>query len=493
MDRWLAFTCSTWLRYLNYLCVLGLDLKTSDTLGYTSGYLAVLVPWLATKASSVLVAVLASLVVVVHAPFLMLGSLGSFSVFLVIFYEQDWNPQVDKQALQRAHRIGQMNHVMSINLVTGHTVEEVIMRRADKKLQLSHNVVGEDLMDQEGKEFGGAAAGDLRSAIFGLHMFDPTDTNIEQPDEINVSELNAMAEKVLALRYKQQSAKDDTEFEINPMDQLTGHDFVKKDPTYVAYAGFNEASYLSWIEKFKEALQSNNSPTLDLENRRNLLEVQQRAEAARKKAEEKKLFKWEALGYHSLSVKDPIVPLNEDIMSDSGSVQFVYGDCTHPSKICPADPAIIFSCVDDSGYWGHGGMFDALARLSESVPSAYHLASEFKDLHLGDLHLIEIKGLGVAARHADALYVLHEILEFCGVKVRDEGFTAMLCLSQIELSWAKDRDEQTKSGDPPQWVALSIVQSYNPKRKIPRSSISIPHLERCLSKAAFSAVQNSGI
>lgn len=43
----------------------------------------------------------------------------------VIFYEQDWNPQVDRQALQRAHRIGQMNHVLTINLVTGRTIEEV--------------------------------------------------------------------------------------------------------------------------------------------------------------------------------------------------------------------------------------------------------------------------------------------------------------------------------------------------------------------------------
>lgn len=43
----------------------------------------------------------------------------------VIFYEQDWNPQVDKQALQRAHRIGQISHVLSINLVSEHTVEEV--------------------------------------------------------------------------------------------------------------------------------------------------------------------------------------------------------------------------------------------------------------------------------------------------------------------------------------------------------------------------------
>ena len=50
----------------------------------------------------------------------------------------------------------------------------------------------------------------------------------------------------------------------------------------------------------------------------------------------------------------------------------------------------IHSCVDDSGSWGHGGMFDALAKLSDSIPSAYERASEFRDLHLGDLHLIKL-------------------------------------------------------------------------------------------------------
>ncbi|XP_028120798.1 probable helicase CHR10 [Camellia sinensis] len=365
----------------------------------------------------------------------------------VIFYEQDWNPQVDKQALQRAHRIGQINHVLCINLVTGQTVEEVILRRAEKKLQLSHNVVGEDLMDHEGKETTGAEAGDLRSVIFGLNLLDPTEMSNEQPDQLNMSELHVMVEKVIALRYKQQSDKDDRKFEVNPMDLLNGHDLVKKDPTSVAYPGFDEASYLSWVEKFKEASESRDSPVLELGNRRNLPEEkQQRAEAARKNAEEKKVSKWEALGYHSLSVNDPICPPNGDMMSDSGSVHFVYGDCTRPSKICPSDPAIIFSCVDDSGNWGNGGMFDALEKLSASVSSAYHRASEFKDLHLGDLHLIEIE---------------------------------------------EDHDEQTNYGNAPQWVALAVVQSYNPKRKVPRSNISIPDLERCLLKASFSAAQNS--
>lgn len=45
----------------------------------------------------------------------------------------------------------------------------------------------------------------------------------------------------------------------------------------------------------------------------------------------------------------------------------------------------------------------------------------------------------------------------------------------------------------PMWVALAVVQSYNPRRKVPRSSISMSDLEGCLSKASFAAAQNSGI
>ena len=45
----------------------------------------------------------------------------------VIFYEQDWNPQADKQAVQRAHRIGQVNPVLAINLVAEDTIDEVLL------------------------------------------------------------------------------------------------------------------------------------------------------------------------------------------------------------------------------------------------------------------------------------------------------------------------------------------------------------------------------
>lgn len=39
-------------------------------------------------------------------------------------------------------------------------------------------------------------------------------------------------------------------------------------------------------------------------------------------------------------------------------------------------------------------------------------------------------------------------------------------------------------------MALAVVQSYNSRRKVPRSDISIEDLEKGLSKASLSASQN---
>lgn len=219
---------------------------------------------------------------------------------------------------------------------------QVIMRRAERKLQLSHNVVGDQVMEQEGKENAGAEMGDLRSIIFGLHMFDPTEINNEKVDELKTSELSAMAEKVIAVRHKQTLGK----FEINAGDLMDGHDVIMKgSSSFCVDPGLDEASYLSWVEKFKAASQSGDNQIMELERRRNFPEDRHlKVEAAKKKAEEKKKTRWEAHGYHSLSVQDPL-PVDGDMMSDSGSVLFVYGDCTDPSKVCLSEPAVIFRLV----------------------------------------------------------------------------------------------------------------------------------------------------
>ncbi|KAF7305235.1 SNF2 family DNA-dependent ATPase [Mycena chlorophos] len=59
----------------------------------------------------------------------------------VIFYDQDWNPQMDIQAQDRAHRIGQTKPVLIFRLVTAHTVEEKIMQRAGEKRKLEALVI----------------------------------------------------------------------------------------------------------------------------------------------------------------------------------------------------------------------------------------------------------------------------------------------------------------------------------------------------------------
>lgn len=219
------------------------------------------------------------------------------------------------------------------------------MRRAERKLQLSQKVVGEDYIDQEAEETAANETSDLRSIIFGLHIFDQGQIDSEKSGEFEVSNVSAMAEKVIALRHKNLSNKDDERFLVNPMTLSNGCDLsIREGTTSINFdPGLDEVSYRSWIEKFKEASHSGANQIMELENQKALSRDKSlKLEAVKKKAEEKKLAKWEALGYHSLSVEDPILPLDSDLISDAGSVYFVYGDCTHPSMNCLSEPTIIF-------------------------------------------------------------------------------------------------------------------------------------------------------
>jgi len=60
---------------------------------------------------------------------------------VVIIFDSDWNPQVDLQAIDRAHRIGQKKQVIIYRLVTEGTVEEKIVERAARKLKVDHLIM----------------------------------------------------------------------------------------------------------------------------------------------------------------------------------------------------------------------------------------------------------------------------------------------------------------------------------------------------------------
>jgi helicase SWR1 len=61
----------------------------------------------------------------------------------VIFYDLDWNPAMDKQCQDRCHRIGQTRDVHIYRLVSEHTIEANILKKANQKQMLDDVVIQE--------------------------------------------------------------------------------------------------------------------------------------------------------------------------------------------------------------------------------------------------------------------------------------------------------------------------------------------------------------
>ncbi|KAF2095126.1 hypothetical protein NA57DRAFT_44988, partial [Rhizodiscina lignyota] len=73
----------------------------------------------------------------------------------VIFYDSDWNPTIDSQAMDRAHRLGQTKQVTVYRLITRGTIEERIRKRALQKEEVQRVVIS------------GQAGGEGRQVEFG--------------------------------------------------------------------------------------------------------------------------------------------------------------------------------------------------------------------------------------------------------------------------------------------------------------------------------------
>ena len=62
----------------------------------------------------------------------------------VIHFDPWWNPAVEAQATDRAHRIGQRRVVTSIKLIARDTVEERVLRMQEKKRELLEGALDAD-------------------------------------------------------------------------------------------------------------------------------------------------------------------------------------------------------------------------------------------------------------------------------------------------------------------------------------------------------------
>jgi SWI/SNF-related matrix-associated actin-dependent regulator of chromatin subfamily A member 5 len=92
------------------------------------------------------------------------GGLGInlYTADVVVLYDSDWNPQMDLQAMDRAHRIGQKKEVQVFRLATELSIEEKVIEKAYKKLRLDALVIQQGRLVESAK---GVAKDDLLSMV----------------------------------------------------------------------------------------------------------------------------------------------------------------------------------------------------------------------------------------------------------------------------------------------------------------------------------------
>jgi len=84
----------------------------------------------------------------------------------VIHYDPWWNPAVEDQASDRAHRIGQTKSVFVYKMIAADTVEERILELQQRKAELAAIAFSEEGEEHEAGDLGALDAGDI-DFLFG--------------------------------------------------------------------------------------------------------------------------------------------------------------------------------------------------------------------------------------------------------------------------------------------------------------------------------------
>ncbi|KAH8581746.1 SWI SNF related transcriptional regulator ATpase [Cryptosporidium sp. chipmunk genotype I] len=100
----------------------------------------------------------------------------------VIIFDSDWNPHQDLQAQSRAHRMGQKNEVRVLRFVSISGVEELVLKRAQKKLEIDHKIIQAGMFNSTQVEEDERE--DRLKELFGKEEY-KSDSRVTTPSEIN--------------------------------------------------------------------------------------------------------------------------------------------------------------------------------------------------------------------------------------------------------------------------------------------------------------------
>lgn len=109
----------------------------------------------------------------------------------VIIFDSDWNPHQDLQAQDRAHRIGQVNEVRVLRLMTVNSVEERIQAAARYKLNVDEKVIQAGMFDNKSTNF------ERRQFLQNILLQEEADEEEEDevPDDETINQMLARSEE----------------------------------------------------------------------------------------------------------------------------------------------------------------------------------------------------------------------------------------------------------------------------------------------------------
>eukprot|EP01018_Ginkgo_biloba_P017716 Gb_39649 [translate_table: standard] len=171
---------------------------------------------------------------------------------IVILYDSDWNPQVDLQAQDRAHRIGQKKEVQVFRFCTEYTIEEKVIERAYKKLALDALVIQQGRLAEQ-KTVNKDEL--LQMVRFGAEMvFSSKDSTITDEDIDRIIAKGEEATAELDAKMKK-FTEDAIKFKMDDTVELYDFDDDKDDNKF----DLKKVATDNWIEPPKRERKRNYS------------------------------------------------------------------------------------------------------------------------------------------------------------------------------------------------------------------------------------------
>ena len=155
------------------------------------------------------------------------GGLGInlFSADSVIIYDSDFNPMMDLQAIDRAHRIGQTREVTVYRFITENTVEEKIRERQMIKLKWEGLVIksqhsNDNLKDKEFKAILAHGANEILNRKEGtINQNEDIDDILKRAEEKTIKMRQKCLESTSLKMEGCMNDKDIDKLEISQIDQ----------------------------------------------------------------------------------------------------------------------------------------------------------------------------------------------------------------------------------------------------------------------------------